>query len=181
MKYTDPDGRYSKPTEKTTPISFNDMVALWDANNKKYNYSKSIQGWFGIGQATFDNGLLVGDSLELFSGIAKDIFEFAGNASTVLGLVLSLLPDPKGEIKQKWDNFLAEYVKDRDGNIDSNVKDIELIFIRDVESEKYCEQRGPWLVFGTKNNVTETTILRFYNKDDEPVDEIIKEEKWVEY
>ena len=135
-----PDGRYSKPTVKTTPISFNDMVDLWDANNRKYNYSKSIQKCFGIVQAAFDNGLLIGDSLELFSGIAKDIFQFAGNASTVLGLVLSLLSDPKGETKQKWDNFLAEYVKDRDGNIDSDTKDIELIFTREVESEKYCEQ-----------------------------------------
>ena len=181
VRYVDPDGRYSKPTEKKTQISFKDMVDLWETNNKKYNYSKSIQGWFGIGQASFDNGLLVGDTLELFTGIAKDIFEIAGNASTVLGLVVSLLPDPKGEIKQKWDNFLAEYVKDRDGNIDSNNKDIELIFKREVKSEKYCEQWGPRLVSGIKNKVSETTILRFYNKDGKPIEEIIKEEKWVEY
>ena len=29
--------------------------------------------------------------------------------------MLTLLPGPKSEIKQKWDNFLAEYVKDIDG------------------------------------------------------------------
>ena len=29
--------------------------------------------------------------------------------------MLTLLPGPKSEIKQKWDNFLAEYEKDRDG------------------------------------------------------------------
>lgn len=117
IRYTDPDGRKTtgavlRPNSnvKTTWLSYNDMVKLWDINNKKFNYSNSLKGKFGIGQALFDNSLMVEESLNLLKGIAKDIFNVAGKASTILGIVLALMPDPKGEIKQKWDNFLASYV-----------------------------------------------------------------------
>ncbi len=116
MKYVDPDGKQAKnvviranPNVKTEFLSFNDMVKLWDINNKKYNYSKSLQGIFGIGQAAFDNSLMVSDAFDLFSGIAKDIFNVVGDVSTIVGLVTALMPDSKGEIKQKWDSFLASY------------------------------------------------------------------------
>ncbi len=158
------------------------MVKLWDINNKKYNYSKSIQGIFGIGQAAFDNSLMVGDALDLFSDIAKDIFDVAGDVSTIVGLVTALMPDPKGEIKQKWDNFLASYVESRDGKIDPDVKDIRMSVYTTHKKEKFCEQRGLRIVSGFRTLTTRTTELDYYNPKTRKNPTVkIKEESWIDY
>ncbi|EMB39889.1 RHS repeat-associated core domain-containing protein [Treponema denticola ATCC 33520] len=183
VKYVDPDGKKMVEGDyiRETNLSFPDMIYLWDTNNKKYNYSKSILGWFGIGQSSIDAGLMVGEWGNLFRGIAKDIAGVVGSASTIISVITAIMPDPEGEAKQKWDKFLASYVDDRGEAIDGTRKDIKLIRSRKVTLKKYTEQRGPIIVFGVKARVKETTELSYINKDGKEIRELIKEEIWDEY